>query len=66
MNYIFKRAGTSPGIFSLSLEPFFELALAYVDEISRRRVSTQSRNVLFSAILKCPPWVVGRGTFVNS
>src|SRR5437899_4519150 len=29
-------------------------------------VSTQSRNVLFSAILKCPPWVVGRGTFVNS
>src|SRR6266700_2670649 len=28
-------------------------------------VSTQSRNVRFSAILKCPPWVVWRSTFVN-
>src|SRR5467141_1047190 len=33
---------------------------------SKSGLSTQSRNVLFSAILKCPPWVVGRGTFVSS
>ncbi len=29
------------------------------------QLSTQSRNVRFSAILKCPPWVVWRSTFVN-
>jgi outer membrane protein assembly factor BamB len=29
-------------------------------------LSTQIRNVRFSAILKCPPWMVRRSTFVNS
>ncbi len=36
------------------------------DRLYRALVSTQSRNVRFSAILKCPPWMVRRSTFVNS
>src|SRR6266705_2316280 len=41
-------------------------ALAIQPRPGRAELSTQSRNVRVSAILKCPPWVVRRSTFVNS